>query len=120
MSFPARRHGDGLAALAERAGRRTLRRGGFRQNSDIGSVGQCRPDWGGAFDDVGLQLAELAGPGTLTRGLRAVLAHHLLFLFNQHGVPAAGQYALARAARQGSSASRTGSGTARTAAVCPR
>ena len=57
----------------------------------------ARPDWGSAFEDAGRQLAGLAGQGTLTRGLRAVLAHHLLFLFNRHGVPAADQYALARA-----------------------
>jgi protein-L-isoaspartate(D-aspartate) O-methyltransferase len=60
----------------------------------------ARPDWGSAFEDAGRQLAGLAGRGTLARGLRAVLAHHLLFLFNRHGVPAADQYALASSARQ--------------------
>jgi len=49
-----------------------------------------------AFEDAGRQLARLAGQGTLNPGLRAVLAHHLLFLFNRHGVSAADQYGLAR------------------------
>ena len=89
----------------------------------------ARPDWGSAFEDAGRQLAGLAGQGTLARGLRAVLAHHLLFLFNRHGVPAADQYALASAARQavfgppggqpGDTARKPGSGTAGTATVCP-
>lgn len=88
-----------------------------------------RPDWGSAFEDAGRQLAGLAGQGTLTRGLRAVLAHHLLFLFNRHGVSAADQYALASAARQavfglpdgqcGDMARKPGSRTAGTATVCP-
>jgi protein-L-isoaspartate(D-aspartate) O-methyltransferase len=58
------------------------------------------PDWGSAFDKIGRKLAELASRGTLTRGLRAVLTHHLLFLFNRHGVSAADQHLLATAARQ--------------------
>ena len=61
---------------------------------------RARPDWGSAFEDAGRRLAELADRGALDRGLRAVLAHHLLFLFNRHGVRAADQYALAAAARQ--------------------
>ena len=59
-----------------------------------------QPDWGSAFDDAGRRLAELASRGILTRGLRAVLTHHLLFLFNRHGVSAADQYLLASAASQ--------------------
>jgi protein-L-isoaspartate(D-aspartate) O-methyltransferase len=65
-----------------------------------GSPLHARPDWGGAFEYAGRQLAELASRGILARGLRSVLAHHLLFLFNRHGVPAADQYLLASAARQ--------------------
>ena len=95
-----------------------------------GSPLHAQPDWGSAFEDAGRRLAELAGQGTLTRGLRAVLAHHLLFLFNRHGVPAADQYLLASAARQAvfgpsdrqqhdDMARPSGSGTAATATVCP-
>jgi protein-L-isoaspartate(D-aspartate) O-methyltransferase len=89
----------------------------------------ARPDWGSAFEDAGRHLAELGGRGTLTRGLRAVLAHHLLFLFNRHGVSAADQYALASAAREavfglpggqcGDMARKPGSGTVGRARVCP-
>ena len=58
------------------------------------------PAWRTAAEEAGRRLAELAAAGTLTRGLRAVIAHHLLFLFNRHGVPSADQYQLATAARQ--------------------
>jgi protein-L-isoaspartate(D-aspartate) O-methyltransferase len=60
----------------------------------------ARPGWGSAFEDAGRQLAALSSQAALARGLRAVLAHHLLFLFNRHGVSAADQYVLASAARQ--------------------
>ncbi len=61
---------------------------------------RARPDWSSAFEDAGRLLAGLAGQGVATRGLRAVLAHHLLFLFNRHGLSAADQYLLASAAGQ--------------------
>ena len=84
---------------------------------------RARPDWGSAFEDAGRRLAELAGRGALDRGLRALLAHHLLFLFNRHGVPAADQYTLAAAARHaifgppGETARKPGSRAAATATV---
>jgi protein-L-isoaspartate(D-aspartate) O-methyltransferase len=87
-----------------------------------------RPDWGSAFDDAGRLLAELSSRGTLTRGLRAVLTHHLLFLFNRHGVSAADQRALASAASEavfgpagagGDMTRKPGSDAARVATVCP-
>jgi protein-L-isoaspartate(D-aspartate) O-methyltransferase len=94
-----------------------------------GSPMHAQPDWGSAFEDAGRRLAELSGRGTLTRGLRAVLAHHLLFLFNRHGVSAAEQYLLASAARQAvfgppdgqhdDMARNQDGGTAATATVCP-
>jgi protein-L-isoaspartate(D-aspartate) O-methyltransferase len=56
------------------------------------------PGWVDAFEHTGQRLAELARRGALTRGLRAVLAHHLLFLFNRHGVCADDQGLLATAA----------------------
>ncbi|WP_306209555.1 methyltransferase, FxLD system [Actinoplanes sp. RD1] len=57
------------------------------------------PAWADAFDDAGHRLARLAADGDLTRGLRAVLTHHLIFLFNRHGVSAQDQHQLAAAAR---------------------
>jgi hypothetical protein len=65
-----------------------------------GSPLHAQPDWASAFKDAGRQVAALAGRGTLARGQRAVLAQHLIFLFNRHGVSAADQYALASAACQ--------------------
>ncbi len=58
------------------------------------------PDWASAFEDAGRKLAELSGHGTLERGLQAVLAHHLLFLLNRHGVSAADQHMLTAAGCQ--------------------
>lgn len=58
------------------------------------------PAWPGAFQHAGRALADLAQHGTLTRGLRAVLAHHLLFTFNRLGVSAEHQNLLAIAAGQ--------------------
>jgi protein-L-isoaspartate(D-aspartate) O-methyltransferase len=58
-----------------------------------------RPAWTAAMEQAGHHLADLAATGTLTRGLRAVIATHLLFLFNRHGVSGHDQYLLAAAAR---------------------
>lgn len=48
-----------------------------------------------AFTDAGHQLRNLAARGYLTRGLRAVLAHHAIFAFNRAGVPTHEQAAAA-------------------------
>jgi thiopeptide-type bacteriocin biosynthesis protein len=42
--------------------------------------------WGGAFRAAGHDLAELSAAGRLDRGLRAVLAHHVIFTWNRHGL----------------------------------
>ncbi|WP_198351852.1 methyltransferase, FxLD system [Streptomyces typhae] len=54
--------------------------------------------WPEAFRATGTALAELAHTGHLTRGLRAVLAHHLLFAWNRAGIPARQQALIAGAA----------------------
>lgn len=57
------------------------------------------PNWPKAFEQTGQMLAYLNSGGHLnTRGLRAVLAHHLLFMFNRHGVSGCDQALLASAA----------------------
>lgn len=53
-----------------------------------------------AFETAGRALADLASTGRLTRGLRAVLAHHGIFTFNRAGTPPAEQAAVAWLARQ--------------------
>lgn len=56
------------------------------------------PGWTEAFHHTGQNLAHLADTGKLTRGIRATLAHHLLFAFNRAGIPATEQGLISRAA----------------------
>ncbi|MEV7124002.1 methyltransferase, FxLD system [Kitasatospora griseola] len=56
------------------------------------------PAWPAAFEDAGHALAALNNKGHLSRGLRAVLADHLLFAFNRLGISAEQQALLATAA----------------------
>jgi protein-L-isoaspartate(D-aspartate) O-methyltransferase len=56
------------------------------------------PGWPAAFQHAGEQIAGLARRGTLTRGIRAVLAHHILFAWNRLGIPARQQHQLAATA----------------------
>ncbi|MEU6234466.1 methyltransferase, FxLD system [Kitasatospora sp. NPDC047058] len=51
--------------------------------------------WIDAFEKAGQDLARLNREGRLTRGLRAVLAHHLIFHANRAGLPLDHQSALA-------------------------
>ncbi|GAA1614014.1 methyltransferase, FxLD system [Catellatospora bangladeshensis] len=59
----------------------------------------AQPAWPAAFDDAGTQLAAMAAGGQLTRGLRDLLTHHLLFAWNRLGIPAAEQHLAADTAR---------------------
>ncbi|MEV6209541.1 thiopeptide-type bacteriocin biosynthesis protein [Kitasatospora sp. NPDC051914] len=58
------------------------------------------PQWFEAFARAGTALGDAAGRGTLFRGLRAVLAHHVIFHANRVGLSADTQAILARAARE--------------------
>lgn len=51
-------------------------------------------EWIGAHDRAGQQLADLVRRGELERGLRAVLAHHVIFGWNRLGLSYAEQSAL--------------------------
>ncbi|MGH3872679.1 MAG: thiopeptide-type bacteriocin biosynthesis protein [Pseudonocardiaceae bacterium] len=55
-------------------------------------------DWAAAFTDAGQELRHLACNGTLSRGIRAVLAHHIIFHWNRIGLPHTTQSILANAA----------------------
>ncbi|MCW8382359.1 methyltransferase, FxLD system [Streptomyces justiciae] len=57
-------------------------------------------DWIAAFEHAGTTLARLAASGHLTRGLRAVIAHHLIFHANRAGLLSADQSALFTIARE--------------------
>lgn len=56
--------------------------------------------WAAAFERAGQQLAELARSGRLERGLRAVLAHHVIFHWNRLGLPHADQNTLSTLAKE--------------------
>jgi thiopeptide-type bacteriocin biosynthesis protein len=63
-----------------------------------GPLPQAAP-WAAVFATAGRQLADAARDGTLERGLRDVLANHVIFHWNRIGIPAPAQAVLARAAR---------------------
>ncbi|WP_199034717.1 thiopeptide-type bacteriocin biosynthesis protein [Glycomyces salinus] len=55
--------------------------------------------WFDATAKLGSSLAELTASGRTTRGLRALIAHHLIFHWNRTGIPTKQQAHLAAAAR---------------------
>lgn len=55
--------------------------------------------WPHAFTTAGRDLTTLAATGRLHRGLRAVLAHHIIFTFNRFGLPHQVQAILATGAK---------------------
>ncbi|MEV6986494.1 methyltransferase, FxLD system [Sphaerisporangium sp. NPDC051017] len=67
-------------------------------NADATHRESAEPGWAervAAFHDAGRHLARLATAGHLTRGLRAVLAHHVIFAFNRTAIGVADQTAAA-------------------------
>jgi protein-L-isoaspartate(D-aspartate) O-methyltransferase len=68
----------------------------------------CRPngplaehqEWVAAFEWAGTAIADLAGRGALTRGLRAVIAHHVIFHANRAGLLRDAQSAMSNIARE--------------------
>ncbi|MFF5198969.1 thiopeptide-type bacteriocin biosynthesis protein [Micromonospora parva] len=63
-----------------------------------GSPLAATPQWPQAQERAGADLGFLDRHGALTRDLRGVLTHHLLFLFNRLGISAADAWLLATAA----------------------
>ncbi|MGH3931837.1 MAG: thiopeptide-type bacteriocin biosynthesis protein, partial [Pseudonocardiaceae bacterium] len=57
-------------------------------------------DWLTAFEQAGKTLKTLSGEGLLTRGIRAVTAHHIIFHWNRIGLPYQTQANLALAAKE--------------------
>lgn len=62
---------------------------------DGGALATLAP-WIAAFEQAGRRLAELAEGGTLERGLRATLAHHVIFHWNRLGLTYTDQHTLAK------------------------
>ncbi|AEM81066.1 thiopeptide-type bacteriocin biosynthesis protein [Streptomyces violaceusniger] len=63
-----------------------------------GSLAFIAP-WAAAFETAGRRLGGAAHMGTLHRGVRDVLAHHVIFAWNRMGLDSRTQGILARAAR---------------------
>jgi thiopeptide-type bacteriocin biosynthesis protein len=57
-------------------------------------------EWHTAFENAGTNLRHLRETGKLTRGLRAVIALHVIFHWNRTGLPASTQATLAQAAKE--------------------
>lgn len=55
--------------------------------------------WAGAYQTAGRELADLHANGHLHRGLRDVLAHHVVFAWNRFGLPYEAQAVIATAAK---------------------
>jgi Lanthionine synthetase C-like protein/Lantibiotic biosynthesis dehydratase C-term len=56
-------------------------------------------DWVAAFAEAGIALGDLAGNGMLRSGVRAVLAHHIIFHWNRIGLPYTTQCILANSTK---------------------
>lgn len=56
-------------------------------------------NWMDAFGEAGRALVQAAGSGQLSRGIRAITAHHIIFHWNRTGIPPTQQGILARATR---------------------
>ncbi|WP_030609476.1 methyltransferase, FxLD system [Streptomyces fulvoviolaceus] len=80
----------------------------MRKLMAVDAHGLCRPngplaehnEWVAAFEWAGSALADLAGRGALTRGLRAVIAHHVIFHANRAGLLRDDQSAMSHIARE--------------------
>jgi thiopeptide-type bacteriocin biosynthesis protein len=81
--------------------------GAIRRLISADNEGQLRPgaplahvaEWGAAYLAAGSELARLNTDGCLHRGLRDVLAHHVIFAWNRLGLPYATQAVLASTAK---------------------
>ncbi|MEX2985700.1 methyltransferase, FxLD system [Streptomyces sp. C36] len=97
---------------------RTLMSASIPALCDPAAGGPLAGAWIAAFEEAGKALGHLARTGHLTRGLRAVLAHHLLFHFNRAGLSLQDQStlsALAKVAVMGTSDSAPSAPTTRPA-----
>ena len=68
-------------------------------------VGEARADlvgadWLSAYEGGGLALRSLRRSGSLTRGIRTIIALHVIFAWNRLGLPASTQALLAKAAAE--------------------
>ena len=88
-------HREPPASLPAISGTMTTLMTGTAVLAQNGNPGGITAGWERAFTTAGRDLAGLAAAGQLHRGLRAVLARHILFTWNRHGLPHAVQAVLA-------------------------
>ena len=93
----SRRHQPNAPATEPTADRRRAAPA-HRRRRHAGSPLAATPQWPQAHEQAGADLGFLDRHGALTRDLREVLTHHLLFLFNRLGISAADAWLLATAA----------------------
>ncbi|MCO8301405.1 methyltransferase, FxLD system [Streptomyces sp. RKCA744] len=80
----------------------------MRKLMTVDGRGLCRPngpldghaEWVAAFERAGTTLSYLATGGGLTRGLRTIIVHHVIFHANRAGLPLEDQSALFNTARE--------------------
>lgn len=91
-------HDPGMTAVLQAAVHRLMSvdaEGQMRQNAPLAHLSQ----WADAYAAAGRELADLAAIGELHRGLRDVLAHHVIFAWNRLGLPYLTQGVLATTAK---------------------
>ncbi|MFI8265291.1 methyltransferase, FxLD system [Streptomyces sp. NPDC085665] len=79
---------------------RRLMTANTRALTEAGAALDGHHDWVTAFEGLGQTLAQLAHRGELTRGLRAIIAHHVIFHANRAGLPLDDQHAISTIARE--------------------
>jgi thiopeptide-type bacteriocin biosynthesis protein len=87
-------HADGLREAARRLIGADIE-GQLRPGTSLAHVA----DWADVYLAAGRELARLNSDGCLHRGVRDVLAHHLIFAWNRLGLPHATQAVLASTAK---------------------
>ncbi len=87
---PGSQNGSGLLACV----RHLITADAESQMRDGAPLAHCA-QWAAAYAAAGRELGSIAAAGRLHRGLRDVLAHHVIFAWNRLGLPYATQSALA-------------------------
>ncbi|CAM5273113.1 hypothetical protein SAVIM338S_00019 [Streptomyces avidinii] len=95
--LPADVTADNLAQMGH--GLRRLLALDIRPLTSAGGKTQPLAPWLTAFAHTGQTIATAAQSGTLQRGPRDILAHHVIFHWNRHGLTSRAQAALSHAAR---------------------
>jgi thiopeptide-type bacteriocin biosynthesis protein len=89
---------DGVPDTFRAAVRRLISVDAEGQMSERGPLAAAA-GWADAYSAAGRELAALAAAGSLHRGVRDVMAHHVIFAWNRLGLPFTAQAALAAAAK---------------------